>query len=138
MGSTSSWVRSNCRDSVGARECDAYGPCDILVDDVGEEILDASTIEGMLEGEGLGAIGAVYQEEDHRLYNLCKKRCMKRACCFEDVEAYSCYAMVRVHSSLWHGKCRGSHTWWQSNHNERLWLRTGANKEQYLLKVLEY
>ena len=103
MGSTSSWVRSNCRESVGARECDAYGPCDILVDDAGEEISDASTIEGMLEGEGFGAIGAVYHagvEENHRLYDLCGERCMKRACCFEDVEAYWCYGMVRVHGSL--------------------------------------
>ena len=88
---------------VGARKYDAYGLCDIFVDDVGEEISDASIIEGMLEGEGLGAIGAVYHagvEEDHCLYKLCKERCMKRACCFEDVEAYLCYAMVRVHGSL--------------------------------------
>lgn len=85
-------IGSNCRAAVGTRECNAYGPCEILINSSGKEITQAKGIEDKL-GD-VNAVCGADVETTPQMYDSCEERCSQRSCCFEEEVAYSCYHMV--------------------------------------------
>jgi len=69
---------SNCAETLGKDECDAYAACQVLV---GGEERKSDNIEAVCD--------------HHKLAAPCKEKCKERSCCFEDKPEYSCYSMEK-------------------------------------------
>jgi len=81
---------SNCLASVGTEECNAYSACEILVNEnMGKEMDDKLVSCDIKAHCNIGVV------QDSILYDECEDQCTERSCCFEDVEAYSCYGMEK-------------------------------------------
>jgi hypothetical protein len=85
-------IESNCRATLGAKECNAYSACDILINDSGQEVTGALQIEDKF-GD-LNDVCTIAVVQDSSLHAACEERCRDRSCCFESTQAFSCYDMV--------------------------------------------
>lgn len=85
-------IDSNCRSAVGIRECNAYAPCEVLINNSGKELDTAEEIEDKY-GD-IDSVCSLAVENEPSLYDACEDRCYMRSCCFEDKPEYSCYHMV--------------------------------------------
>lgn len=100
---------SNCRSTVGIQECNAYSPCEVLINSSGKEMTQAKDIENKYGVgndapdddaiENIEDIGAVCPGDvgrDPKRKEACKEKCSQRSCCFETKPEYSCYHMVSL------------------------------------------
>ena len=85
-------IGSNCRATVGTKECNAYSACEILINDSGQEVTGAKQIEDKF-GD-LNDVCTIAVVQDSSLHAACEERCKDRSCCFESTPAFSCYDMV--------------------------------------------
>ena len=85
-------IGSNCRATVGTKECNAYSACEVLINDSGQEVTGAKQIEDKF-GD-LSDVCTIAVVQDASLHAACEERCKDRSCCFESTPEFSCYDMV--------------------------------------------
>jgi hypothetical protein len=85
-------IESNCRATVGTKECNAFSACEILINDSGHEVTGALQIEDKF-GD-LNDVCTIAVVRNSSLHAACEERCQDRSCCFESTPAFSCYDMV--------------------------------------------
>jgi hypothetical protein len=90
-------IGSNCRATVGKKECDAYIPCEVLINEKsGKEITTALGAEKKFaDVEDIEVMCNEGVTKSSKMYEDCEERCNQRSCCFEDNPAYSCYDMEK-------------------------------------------
>ena len=84
-------IGSNCRDTMGSKECEAYDPCEVLIDaNEGQVMMDPHAISDI---DNVCDIDLVQNLKER---GTCEFMCKRRSCCFEKEADYSCYAMVSL------------------------------------------